>query len=55
VNAIDQALLTRGIILRPTAPFGIPQALRATIGTPEQNVRVIEALESVLTELGHQA
>ena len=55
VNAIDRALLQRGIILRPTAPFGIPQALRATIGTPEQNVRVIEALESVLTELGRQA
>ena len=55
VNAIDRALLQRGIILRPCAPFGLPQALRATIGTPEQNVRVIATLERVLAELAGQA
>jgi histidinol-phosphate aminotransferase len=52
VNAINQALLRRGIIIRPTASFGIPEALRITIGTPEQNQRLVKAFKMVLAELG---
>jgi len=51
VEAIDRALLRRGVILRPTAPFGIPQAIRVTIGTQEQNERVVRTLKQVLVEL----
>jgi histidinol-phosphate aminotransferase len=52
VNDINLAMLKRGIIIRPTAPFGLPQGLRITIGTPEQNKQVVAALQEVLKELG---
>ena len=54
VEDINRAMLQRGIIIRPTAPFGLPQGLRITIGTPEQNRRVIAALREVLAELDRQ-
>ena len=52
VNLINQGLLARGIIIRPTASFGIPEALRITVGTPKQNQRLVVALQEVLAELG---
>jgi histidinol-phosphate aminotransferase len=52
VQTINQALLRRGVIIRPTAPFGIPEAFRVTIGTREQNQHVIEAFKAALEELG---
>jgi histidinol-phosphate aminotransferase len=52
VQSIDQALLSRGIIIRPTDPFDIPEAFRVTIGTPEENQRLIAAFGEVLEELG---
>ncbi|GAB4538916.1 MAG: histidinol-phosphate transaminase [Anaerolineae bacterium] len=48
VEEINQALLRQGVIVRPTAPFGLPQALRVTIGTPQENERFVEALKLVL-------
>mgnify|MGYP001120650092 CR=1 FL=1 len=51
VEVINQALLRRGVILRPTAPFGIPQAIRVTIGTQKENERVVRTLKQVLAEL----
>jgi len=52
VQSINQALLSRGIIIRPTAPFGIPEALRVTIGTLEENKQLVEGFKEVLAELG---
>jgi histidinol-phosphate aminotransferase len=52
VQSIDQALLSRGIIIRPTDPFDISEALRVTIGTPEENQRLVAEFEEVLEELG---
>jgi histidinol-phosphate aminotransferase len=52
VQAINQALLQRGVIIRPTASFGLPEALRVTIGTREQNQRLVQAFQEVLEELG---
>ncbi len=51
-EAVWEALLRRGVIVRPGAPFGAPGALRVTIGTREENERVIWALEQALHELG---
>jgi histidinol-phosphate/aromatic aminotransferase/cobyric acid decarboxylase-like protein len=34
--------------VRPTASFGLERALRITVGTPEENARLIEALGTVL-------
>ncbi|MBX6396071.1 MAG: histidinol-phosphate transaminase [Alicyclobacillaceae bacterium] len=44
---IFQALLRRGVIVRDGAAFGLPEYLRITIGTREENERLLHALEEV--------
>lgn len=44
---VYEALLRRGVIVRPVAGYGLPNHLRITIGTPEQNERLIAALVDV--------
>ncbi|MCK5725916.1 MAG: histidinol-phosphate transaminase [Thiotrichaceae bacterium] len=46
---VYEALLQEGVIVRPIANYGLPQHLRITIGTSEQNDRCIQALYKVLT------
>ncbi len=45
---VYEALLREGIIVRPVANYGLPDCLRITIGTPDQNGRLITALSKVL-------
>ncbi|HLE43084.1 MAG TPA: histidinol-phosphate transaminase [Methylomirabilota bacterium] len=45
---VYQQLLRQGVIVRPMASFGLERALRITVGTPEENARLIEALRTVL-------
>jgi len=45
---IYQRLLKEGVIVRPLTPFGMESALRVTIGTPQENRRLIKALRVVL-------
>lgn len=52
---IYQALLARGVIVRPVAGYGMPHHLRVSVGLPEENRRFIEALEQSLTALGQGA
>jgi len=42
-------LQKRKVIVRPMDPYGLPEHIRITIGTPEQNRRILEALSEVLT------
>lgn len=46
---IVRKLLERGIIVRHLASFGMPDHVRITIGTPEQNTLLIAALADSLT------
>ena len=46
---IYQKLLLQGVIVRPLTSFGMESALRVTVGTPEENRRLIKALKTVLT------
>ncbi len=39
-----QALLERGIIVRPLASYGLPEHVRISVGLPEQNERLLAAL-----------
>ena len=39
-------LAERGLIVRPVQPYGLPNALRISIGKDDDNRRVIEALEA---------
>jgi histidinol-phosphate aminotransferase len=45
---IYQRLLKDGVIVRPMTPFGMETALRITVGTPEENRRLVKALHIVL-------
>jgi len=49
-NAADiyQKLLHQGVIVRPMTPFGLETALRITVGTPEENRKLVKALRMVL-------
>ncbi len=49
---VFQELLAEGIIVRPTRAFGLPNSIRVTIGTPEQNRRFVLAMEKVLADGG---
>jgi histidinol-phosphate aminotransferase len=42
-----EALLRQGVVVRPLAAFGAPEALRITVGTPEENEYFAAALASV--------
>jgi histidinol-phosphate aminotransferase len=51
-NALDvyQRLLREGVIVRPMLSFGMESTLRISIGTPEENRRLMKALRKVLQE-----
>jgi histidinol-phosphate aminotransferase len=44
---LNDALLRRGVIVRPMGAFGAPGALRITAGTPEEIAFFAEALADV--------
>lgn len=46
--AVFQALLAKGVIVRPVANYGLPEWLRVSVGLPEQNARFLLALAEVL-------
>ena len=56
VNVGDKAkqvyddLLYQGVIVRPVANYEMPEYLRVTIGTADENTRFIEALKKVLNK-----
>ena len=47
---VAQAMLKKGVIVRQTGGFGAPDAIRISVGLPEQNERCLKALEEVLAE-----
>jgi histidinol-phosphate aminotransferase len=48
VAPLFDALLREGVIVRPLAPFGAPEAIRVTVGTEEENGLFGEALQRCL-------
>ena len=49
---VVQELLEKGVIVRPCTGYDLPEFLRITVGSAEQNARLIAALEDVLQTLG---
>ncbi len=43
---LETALLARGVVLRPMAGYGLPECLRLTAGTAEENARLLAALDA---------
>jgi len=52
---INQALLKRGVIVRPVPADGLPDWLRVSIGLEHENARFIEALKASLAEKAKSA
>jgi len=42
-----EALLHEGVIVRPMGGFGLPEHVRITVGKPEENEKLVKALERV--------
>jgi histidinol-phosphate aminotransferase len=49
--AVSDALLHLGIVVRPMAWMGIPQSIRVTVGTAEENRKLLAALAQALGSL----
>ena len=47
---IYKRLLRRGVIVRPVANYGLPEHLRATVGTAAENEKLLAALAASLRE-----
>jgi histidinol-phosphate aminotransferase len=47
-GAVFDRLLRLGVIVRPVANYGLPQHLRISVGTPEQNRRLLAAMPEAL-------
>lgn len=47
-DAVFQALLQRGVIVRSMRSYKLPEHIRVSVGTPEQNARFLEELRRVL-------
>lgn len=52
-GGVYEGLLQKGVIVRPVANYQLPNHLRITIGRPNENQQVIEALTAVLNN-GHK-
>ena len=48
--AIYEAMLRLGVIVRPVANYGLPNHLRITVGTPQENDRLIDALRTTIDD-----
>jgi histidinol-phosphate aminotransferase len=49
---VVEDLLTQGVIVRPLAAFGLPQAIRISTGTDEDNVRCVAAVQKAVAAAG---
>ncbi|HEU0305739.1 MAG TPA: histidinol-phosphate transaminase [Lysobacter sp.] len=45
---IEAALTAQGVVLRPMGGYGLPDCLRITVGTRDENQRLLDALDKVL-------
>ncbi len=45
---VFEALQRRGVIVRPVKSYGLPEWVRVTVGTAEQNVRVLSELAAIV-------
>jgi histidinol-phosphate aminotransferase len=51
VNRVYEELLKLGVIIRPLRAFGLPHCIRITIGTPEENERLVASMQRVLEKI----
>jgi hypothetical protein len=44
---VCEQLFKQGVMVRPMTSFGLERALRITVGTPEENARLVDALRTI--------
>jgi histidinol-phosphate aminotransferase len=47
---VFEAMQKLGVIVRPMAGYQLPEWIRISVGTPEENTRCLTALDSVLSK-----
>lgn len=50
-NVVSERMQEEGVIVRSLVPWGIPNGIRVTVGTPEQNEAFLRVLKKVLSSL----
>jgi len=50
---LSERLIHRGVIVRPMGGWGLPRAVRVSLGTREQNEQVVAALRAALNGAAH--
>ena len=45
---VFEAMLKRGVIVRPIAEYGLPNHIRVSVGLPEENARFLATLPEAL-------
>jgi len=48
-----EAMLRKGVIVRPMSAYGFPTFIRITVGTTAENERLATSLAATLQELAH--
>jgi histidinol-phosphate aminotransferase len=48
---LNRRLMARGVIIRPTGSFGVPEGLRVSVGLEEENRFFLEQLEACLGDM----
>lgn len=51
---LAQRIQSEGVIIRGLTPWGAPEALRVTVGTPDQNQRFLDALKASMRTSVHR-
>jgi len=51
IKTLNQILLREGVIIRPLQAFGVPEGMRVTVGTEEDNDFFIDKLKIALAEM----
>ena len=46
---VYDALLRKGVIVRPMASYNLPEYIRVTVGLPEENRRFLDSFKSVVS------
>jgi histidinol-phosphate aminotransferase len=49
-NYICDEAMKKGVILRPTNPFGLPDNIRITIARKQENERVVDVIREIITK-----
>ncbi len=48
---INEAMLRKGVILRPLKSYGLPEYMRISVGSPEENDIFMKAFRETLSAL----